>query len=45
MWVAPRPPEPADFVLERFPKRQLDDVRLMVSAAVDVLVCFGAKGR
>ncbi len=42
-----RPPgrqEPADFVLERFPKRQLDDVRLMVSAAVDVLVCFGAKG-
>ncbi len=42
-----RPPgrqEPADFVLERFSKRQLDDVRLMASAAVDVLICFGAKG-
>ncbi|HLE38837.1 MAG TPA: aminoacyl-tRNA hydrolase [Acidimicrobiia bacterium] len=42
-----RPPgrqEPADFVLERFPKRQLDDVRLMVVAAVDVLRCFGAEG-
>ena len=42
-----RPPgrqEPADFVLERFPKRQLDDVRLMVVAAVDVLRCFGVEG-
>ena len=41
-----RPPgrqEPADFVLERFPKRQLDDVRLMVSAAVDVLVASAPR--
>lgn len=42
-----RPPgrqEPADFVLERFPKRQLDDVALMVGAAVEVLHRFGDAG-
>jgi len=42
-----RPPgrqEPADFVLERFPKRQHDDVALMVGAAVDVVRCFAAEG-
>jgi PTH1 family peptidyl-tRNA hydrolase len=42
-----RPPgrqEPADFVLERFPKRQLDDVALMVGASVEVLRGFAAEG-
>jgi len=42
-----RPPgrqEPADFVLERFPKRQHDDVALMVGAAVEVVQCFAAQG-
>lgn len=42
-----RPPgrqEPADFVLERFPKRQHDDVSLMVGAAVDVVRCFATEG-
>ena len=42
-----RPPgrqEPADFVLERFPKRQYDDVALMVGASVEVLHTFGASG-
>lgn len=42
-----RPPghqDPADFVLDRFPKRQHDDVDLMVGAAADVLVVFGTGG-
>ncbi|MBI5156960.1 MAG: aminoacyl-tRNA hydrolase [Acidimicrobiia bacterium] len=42
-----RPPgrqEPADFVLERFPRRQHDDVTLMVGAAVDVVRCFATDG-
>ena len=42
-----RPPgrqDPADYVLERFPSRQAEDVRLMVAAAVDVVRRFGADG-
>ncbi len=42
-----RPPgrqEPADFVLERFPGHQGEDVRLMVHGAVEVVRKFGSDG-
>ena len=42
-----RPPgrqDPADYVLERFPSRQHEDVRLLVTAAVDVVRHFGSDG-
>lgn len=42
-----RPPgrqDPADYVLERFPSRQAEDVRLMLGAAVEVVRRFGSDG-
>ncbi len=42
-----RPPgrqDPADYVLDRFPSHQAEDVRLMITAAVDVVRHFGSDG-